>query len=159
MKFWSKGLGKLTVDLHLNKGTTVRSSGMLYLSGQMEAPVDWEYIMPLDEEDIVDFMALLRDPSLADYVATHPRKWQIYGGMIVGGLQLASAVVKEIVQSWGAEPEPEAAPIQVPPPIERKKKGAKKRPARRRLGSKTLTAPSAATPASDDAPKAEAAAG
>ena len=35
-----------------------------------------------------------------------------------------------------------AARIQVPPPIERAKKGAKKRPARRRLGSKTLSSPS-----------------
>jgi len=154
MKFWSKGLGKLTVDLHLNKGKVVRSSGMLYLQGDMEAPVDWEYIMPLDEGDIVDFMALLRDPSLANYVNGNPNKWKIYGGMIAGGLQLGAAVVKEIYQSWGAEPEPEAAPIQVPPPIERPKKGAKKRPARRRLGSKTLSAPSEGNDSEADMAKA-----
>ena len=147
MEFWSKGLGKRTIALQLSKSESIKSGDMLYLKGQMEAPVSWEYIMSLKEDDILDFFSLLEDPAVADYLYTSPNRWRLYGGMIVGGLALAWAVVVSLLSSWlsRAAPEEEVL-IQVPPPTVRRRD----RPVRRRLGSRATAAASVAATDSEE---------
>lgn len=135
MEFWSKGLGKKRINLYLGKTTAVKSGEKLYLCGQLEAPVSWEFIMPLTAEDIVDFFHVLRDPSLAAYLSRSPHRWRLYGTMLVGGLQLVLLAVTTLFRSRferGGEEEPA---IQVPPVPERRQRSV-----RRRLGSKTAAA-------------------
>jgi len=152
MQFWSKGLGKKTINLYLSKGETIASGGQLYVKGRMEAPVDWDYIMPLQGDDIIDFFDLLKDPTIPAYIHRSPRRWQLYGAMLVQGLRLGGLVAAGALrQALGLAPQQEDVVIQVPPPSVRKKKKARakkaaeeeeKKPRRRRLSSRTTSAPS-----------------
>ena len=144
MRFWSKGLGEKTVDLFFAKGESAKSGETLYLIGQMEAPVSWDYIMPLSEDDVIDFFALLKEPAVAEYLHRSPDRWRIYGTLVLGGLHLALLTLLALLRGIFARGAQEEEPvIQVPPPIQRRRK----RPVRRRLG--------AAKPSPDTADAAE----
>jgi hypothetical protein len=141
MEFRSKGLGKMTIALTLTKGEILKSEGTLCLRGNMEEPVSWEYVMKLADDDLVDFFGLLKEPAIADFLHGSPHRWQLYRGMLVGGIQLGVLVVTEILRKFlGRAQEDEDVVIQVPPPTERKRE---KGPVRRRLGSKTTAPPKA----------------
>lgn len=163
MKFWSKGLGKKTIDLYLSKGETVKSGDSLYVKGQMEAPVDWDYIMPLHGHDIIDFFDLLRDPTIARYIHASPNRWSLYWAMIYQGLLLGASVLgAALKQAFGGFKAREEVVIEVPPPsmmkLKKRKKAAQaargaeaataeeqpkqRRPPRRRLRQRTTSAPS-----------------
>jgi len=147
MQFWSKGLGKKTIQLQLSKGETIASGDRLYLQGQMEAPVSWDYIMPMGGDDLVDFFELLKEPSLARFIHASPRRWQLYGAMVVQGLLLAGLVLGHALRrALGRTDRAPDVVIEVPPASVRKKKtkaaAATRKPYRRRLGTKTTQAPS-----------------
>lgn len=165
MRFWSKGLGKKTINLYLSKGETIKSGDSLYVKGQMEAPVDWEYIMPMQGDDIVDFLDLLSDPAIARYIHASPDRWQLYWAMISQGLLLAASVaVAGLKHAFGGADAREELPIEVPPPSQMKQKKRKaaarkaseaagetvaaeeepqqRRPRRKRLSKRTTSAPS-----------------
>ena len=140
MDFWSKGLGEQTIALSLTDSEPLKSEGMLYLKGRMEEPVSWEYIMSLSEDDMVDFFTLLKEPAVADHLFESPNRWRIYRDMVVGGLRLAFLVLAAgLRRLLGRESQEEEVAIQVPPVPERRRK----RPGRRRLGSKASSAPPA----------------
>jgi hypothetical protein len=144
MQFWSKGLGKKQIGLMLSRGDQIAGSEFLYVKGQMEKPVDWEYIMPMQGKDVVDFMALLKDPTMADFVFHSPERWKLIGSMVFGGLGLALQVLKTVWQNARGEGVPlEDVVLEVPPPSVRKKKGAKRKVRKRLGGAKTVQAPSA----------------
>jgi hypothetical protein len=141
MEFWSKGLGKKTIAMGLTKGESMVSEDALCLKGVMEAPVEWEYVMLLDEADLIDFFALLQEPRLAKYVHSSPNKWKLYRGFVVGGVQVAWRALKALLR--GGESEARVT-IQLPPPsaIKDKKKKRKKVLYKRRLSTTNLDAPS-----------------
>lgn len=145
MQFWSKGLGKKTIHLYLSKGESIVSGDQLYLQGQMEAPVSWEYIMPMGGDDLVDFFELLKEPTVARYIHASPRRWQIYAAMVVQGLLLAGLVLRQALRhAIGRTVQGPDVVIEVPPASVRKKKSKtpKRKPYRRRLDTKTTAAPS-----------------
>ncbi len=140
MDFWSKGLGEQTIALSLTDAEPLKSEGMLYLKGRMEEPVSWEYIMELAEDDMVEFFALLKEPAVADHLFESPNRWRLYREMVVGGLRLAFSVLAVSARRLlGREAQEQEVAIQVPPVPERRRK----RPGRRRLGSKASSAPEA----------------
>ena len=146
MDFWSKGLGEQTIALSLTDSEPLKSEGMLYLKGRMEEPVSWEYIMSLSEDDMVDFFTLLKEPAVADHLFESPNRWRIYRDMVVGGLKLAFLVLAAgLRRLLGRDSQEEEVLIQVPPVPERRRK----RPGRRRLGSKASSAPPAQTDSED----------
>jgi hypothetical protein len=131
MNFWSKGLGRRTIDLRLGAGEAIDGGDKLYVRGQMEAPVSWEYIMRLRTDDLADFFELLRDPALVDYVYGSPERWRLIRGMVVGGLQLAGLVLAAALRRrFAAGTVQQAVELDLPPPRERKRASG------RRLGSK-----------------------
>jgi hypothetical protein len=139
MEFWSKGLGKRLIVLTLTEGEPLNSEGTLCLRGNMEAPVSWEYVMKLTEEDLVDFFMLLKDPVVADFLFDSDNRWQLYGAMIAGGFQLGVKVVTELLRNaLGRAQVDEDVAIQIPPPSERK---LKKRKVKRRLSGKATATP------------------
>jgi hypothetical protein len=146
MEFWSKGLGKKTIDMGLTDGESSVSEDALCLKGVMEAPVEWEYIMLLTEDDLVDFFALLQEPSLATYIHSSPNRWKLYLGFVLGGVQLAGLVVAALLgRAFGSVKQEERLAIQLPPPSMIKgRKKRKKKLYRRRLSTTTLEAPSMA---------------
>jgi hypothetical protein len=139
MEFWSKGLGKRLIALTLTEGEPLNSEGTLTLRGNMEEPVSWEYVMKLTEEDLVDFFLLLKEPSVADYLFDSENRWKLYGGMIVGGVQLGVKAVTEILRNaLGRAQVDEDVAIQIPPPSERK---LRKRKVKRRLSGGPTSTP------------------
>ena len=152
MDFWSKGLGEQTIALSLTDSEPLKSEGTLYLKGRMEEPVSWEYIMSLSEDDMVDFFTLLKEPAVADHLFESPNRWRIYRDMVVGGLRLAFLVLAVGMRRLlGREAQEEEVAIQVPPVPERRRR----RPGRRRLGSKASSAAPAPSEASEAADPSE----
>ena len=153
MNFWSKGLGKKTIDLYLGNGEAQKGINQLYVKGQVEAPIDWEYIIELREEDMADFFGLLRDPAMADYIYQAPDRWRLLARMVVGGLAVAYLLLAAaLAQVFGKDLGGEEVELELPPPSVRTR--TRTRTVRKRLGSKR---PSSTTP--DDAspvPRAEA---
>lgn len=126
MEFWSKGLGKRTVALRLSNGEAVKSGDILYVKGQTETPIVWDYIMPLKGADFVEFVDLLRDERVAEYLYRSPHRWRLYRTLLFGGLRFLALLVKHMVVGRRG-PSPEEPTIEVPPPSDRK---------RRRLGGR-----------------------
>jgi hypothetical protein len=134
MDFWSKGLGKRTVCVDLANSEATKSGEALYLRGTMEQPITWDYIMLLRSQDIVEFMGMLRDPRVADYIWDSPRRGWIYKKLLLGGLGLIWLLLLTLVRSVFRRTQVEEPQIQLPPPIERKRPTtARKRRTRRRL--------------------------
>jgi len=144
MEFWSKGLGKKTIAMGLTDGESSLSDDSLVLTGVMEAPVSWEYVMLLDEADLIDFFALLQEPNLARFVHSSPNKWSLYAGFVAGGVQIAWLAINALLRrGFGGAEQEERLAIQLPPPSAIKDKKKKKKVLyKRRLATTTLDAPS-----------------
>ncbi|MCP3986549.1 MAG: hypothetical protein GY723_19370 [bacterium] len=148
MEFWSKGLGKKTIAMQLSGGESLVSEEALCLKGTMEEPVSWEYVMLIDESDLVDFVAILQEPNLAKYIHASPNRWHLYTGLVMGAVQVAIRVFGAFwKRRFGSEPLEEKVVIELPPPSMLKKK-RKKALYRRRLTTTTLAAPAASPPPS-----------
>ncbi len=141
MEFWSKGLGKKTIEMGLSKGESLLTEDSLCLRGIMEEPVSWEYVMLLDEADIRDFFALLQEPGLAKFVYRSPNRWSLYAGLVKGGAQIAWRAL--VAALSGKETRMARVEIQVPPPsaIKKKTKEKKKVLYKRRLSTTTIETP------------------
>jgi hypothetical protein len=135
----------------LTKGESLVSEEALCLKGIMDEPVTWEYVMLLSEADLIDFFALLQEPSLAKYVHDSPHRWRLYGGFVAGAVQVAWLVVIALLRRrFGSGVEEERVVIQLPPPSVIKKR--KKRAYRRRLSTTTIAVPTMRGAASTSVP-------
>ncbi len=121
MDFWSKGLGNRTVSLRLGNGDAVKSGDKLYVKGQTEEPIVWDYIMPVRSTDLVEFVDLLRDEHLVEYLYRSPHRWRLYWTLLVGGLRFVGLLAKYMVVDRH-RPAPEEPTIQVPPPSDRRRR-------------------------------------
>lgn len=138
MNFWSKGLGQRTLDLRLGAGEAINGGDKLFVRGQMEAPVSWEYIMRLHVHDLADFFALLRDPVLIDYVYGSPERWLLIRGMLLGGLQLAGLLlIAALRQRFASDDSPRVVALELPPARERKRATGRRLGSRRRIRDST----------------------
>jgi hypothetical protein len=148
MNFWSKGLGKKTIDLYLGKGEPQKGVERLYVKGRMEAPVSWEYIMCLRGEDLEDFFALLREPAMADYFYHSPDRWELLRKMVLGGLRVAYLIVAAcVVEALGKSVPDENVELELPPPSQQKRARARGS----RLGSRRLRRSATETASADEA--------
>lgn len=121
MQFWSKGLGNRTVSLRLANGEAVKSGDLLYVRGHTEEPVVWEYIMPLRGSDFTEFLTLLREPRIVEYLYRSPHRWRLYGTLLVGGVRfLWRLFAFSLVGRRRAVPEEPT--IEVPPPSKRRQR-------------------------------------
>lgn len=138
MDFWSKGLGKRTVTVDLANGEAVKSGDALYLKGTMEEPITWDYIMRLRTDDIVEFVTLLRDPRVAEFVHGSPHRWRLYARMLSGVVVLGWLVAVAMVRGLFDRTPVEEPTVELPPPIARRRPvegAARRRRTRRRLES------------------------
>ena len=156
MDFWSKGLGKRTVRLYLRDGKVVKSGERLYVSGRMDEPMSWDYIMPLEASDFAEFMELLREPEVASLLYHSPNRASVYRTMVVGGLRLVIGLLAAIVRhTLGRDKGVEEPVVQVPPPRERKPRsaaGRKRLESRRRLNRPRTSGDSTADTVASAAP-------
>lgn len=150
MEFRSKGLGRRTVAMRLSGATTVKSGDKLYLSGTMDEPMTWDYIVVLDNDDLVDFVGLLGERTFAEYLWRSPDRWKLYATLVRRGGAFVVALLAGIVRRRRGAPAPVEPTIEVPPPRDRTKRATV---SRRRLGARRDAARSdAATDTPDAAP-------
>lgn len=133
MEFRSKGLGKRTVSMRLSESKTVKSGDRIYLSGTMQEPLAWDYIVVLDGDDLVDFVGILGERRLAEYLWKSPDRWKIYRALLVRGLRFVVLVLREALRDRRGAPLPDEPTVVVPPPRDPTKSGAVNR---RRLGAR-----------------------
>lgn len=139
MQFWSKGLGRRTISLRLRDGEAVKSGEHLYVKGRTEEPVSWDYVMPMAGDDFREFVALLRNPAIAEFMYRSPRRWRLYAKLAVGGIRFLGLVLIEGIRGrFGPVPPPEPVII-IPPPSDREaRKASPRQPGtRRRLEPRT----------------------
>lgn len=155
MEFWSKGLGKKTIAMGLTKGESTVSTDALCLKGVMEEPIPWEYVMLMDEDDLVDFFALLQEPAFASYVHRSPNRWKIYASFALGALQIAWLAITGVLgRAFGSGAAEERVVVELPPPYVIKDKKKKKRAYKRRLSTTALLAPTHTYEPSEEVPAA-----
>jgi hypothetical protein len=82
---WSKGLGKLVLNLRLaeRSGASDRREKFV-IDGTMGPPTFWDYAVTLNEKDVVDFIALLRQPVPTRFLVATPKRWAILRAALAG---------------------------------------------------------------------------
>lgn len=133
MDFRSKGLGKRTVAVRLATSKVLKSGDKLYVSGTMEEPITWDYIMVLEGDDLVDFVGLLGDPTVAAYLFRSPDRWKLYRALLTRGARFLGLLLVAVIRARFSKVQPDEPVIEVPPPTVRKRKHAG---TRRRLASR-----------------------
>jgi hypothetical protein len=68
MIVWSKGLGKKSLPMELDRARLSVANDHLLMDGNIEE-VCWDYTMKLYPEDLGDFMKLLAHPKTARFMA------------------------------------------------------------------------------------------
>jgi hypothetical protein len=68
MIVWSKGLGKKSLPMELDRARLSVGDDHLLMDGNIES-VCWEYTMKLYPQDLGDFMRLLAHPKTARFMA------------------------------------------------------------------------------------------
>ena len=64
MILWSKGLGKLVLKLRLSERGAMRDADeRLVVDGRLGAPTHWDYAIKLGEDDVLEFLELLKQPT------------------------------------------------------------------------------------------------
>ena len=99
MMVWSKGLGKLTLPMQLDKATVKVGRDHLAMEGMIE-PVFWQYQLRVYPGDLADFMKILADRRTVMSLATE------HGILIPFLLRLAAFIPKVsvkilIARTWG----------------------------------------------------------
>ncbi len=85
MILWSKGLGKLVLNLRLSERSGTDDRGETFvIDGTMGPPTFWNYAVTLNEKDVVDFIALLRQPAPTRFLVATPKRWAILEAALAG---------------------------------------------------------------------------
>jgi hypothetical protein len=85
MILWSKGLGKLVLNLRLSERSGTGDRGETFvIDGTMGPPTFWNYAVTLNEKDVVDFIALLRQPAPTRFLVATPKRWAILKAALAG---------------------------------------------------------------------------
>jgi hypothetical protein len=108
MILWSKGLGKLVLNMKLaERSSTEDRDGHLIIDGTMGPPTHWDYAVTMREGDVLDFIDLLKQPA--------PVRFLIEGEK--PGAVVRTAFLSGVVFGWntlrcflGSAPRPDAAP-------------------------------------------------
>ncbi len=92
MNLWSKGLGRLVLDLRLSeRAEMVAEDDRVEVRGTMGEPVYWNYAVRMQREDVLDLLVLLKQPAAVSFmVGTEGR-----------GALLRSALGGAIHFAWG----------------------------------------------------------
>lgn len=69
MILWSKGLGKLVLRMTLaERSSAHHQDGKFIIDGTMGAPTHWDYAVTMGENDVLDFMELLKQPAPIEFL-------------------------------------------------------------------------------------------
>ena len=85
MALWSKGLGRLVLTMRLSERETMQpEAGELVMRGTMGEPTYWNWAVNLGEEDVLDFLVLLRQPAVVGYMIRSPQPGRLLRTALAG---------------------------------------------------------------------------
>lgn len=90
MILWSKGLGKLVLNMRLSeRSSTDAKDEQLVIDGTMGAPTHWDYAVKMSEEDVLDFVELLKQPAPVRFVVEGERRGALIRTALLSGVVFA----------------------------------------------------------------------
>ncbi len=91
MTLWSKGLGKLVLRMSLaDRSSADDRDGKLVIDGTMGSPTHWDYAVTMVEDDVLDFVELLKKPAPVRFVVEAEST----------GLLVRTALVSGVLFAW-----------------------------------------------------------
>jgi hypothetical protein len=72
MKLWSRGLGKQELKMNFMDYDIRREGQEVVISGRITDPVNWDFWIRLDEDDVPGLVRVARNPSIVGMVG---RRW------------------------------------------------------------------------------------
>ncbi len=95
MILWSKGLGKLVLHLKLaERSSTSDREEKLVIDGTMGPPTHWDYAVNMSEEDVLDFVELLKQPAPVRFVIEGEQRGALIRTALVSGVVFAWNTVR-----------------------------------------------------------------
>jgi len=71
MKLWSRGLGKQELKMDFMKYDVRRDGQEVIISGRITDPVNWEFWIRFDEDDVPGLIRVAKNPSVIGIVGRH----------------------------------------------------------------------------------------
>ena len=118
MILWSKGLGKLVLRMSLAERSSAGvSDGKLVIDGTMGPPTHWDYSVKMKEDDVLDFVELLKQPAPVRYVVEEDSIGRLIRTALLSGLVFAWNTIRCFLRMAPASaPGPAPTPIATPKP-------------------------------------------
>ena len=90
MILWSKGLGKLVLKMSLSERSSTQDQGeKLVIDGTMGPPTHWDYAVMMNEEDVLDFVELLKQPAPIRFLVEGERPGTLVRTALLSGVKFA----------------------------------------------------------------------
>lgn len=90
MILWSKGLGRLVLNLKLSeRSSTTDRDGSLIIDGTMGPPTHWDYAVTMREDDVLDFVDLLKQPAPVRFLIEGEKPGAVARTALTSGLVFA----------------------------------------------------------------------
>ena len=90
MDLWSKGLGRLVLQIRLSeRSEMVPQKERLAMRGTMGAPTFWDYAVNLQEDDVLDFVHLLKQPAPVRFLTGGSKRAVILRTALSGAILFA----------------------------------------------------------------------
>ncbi len=95
MDLWSRGLGKMVLSVRLSERSEMGAEeNAAVIRGTMGAPVFWRYTVHLGDEDVVDFIELLKQPAAVGFAVTSRQRWSILFAALHSAVAFAGAIAR-----------------------------------------------------------------
>ena len=95
MILWSKGLGKLVLKMSLaERSSTGDVDGELVIGGTLGPPTHWDYTVALSEDDVLDFVDLLKQPAAVRFVVEGDSAGLVVRTALVSGIRFALNTIR-----------------------------------------------------------------
>ena len=95
MDLWSKGLGRLVLNIRLEERKEMRDDeAKLVMNGTMGKPTYWDWSVDLDETDVVDFLVFLKRPAPVRFMVQNERRFSMLWAALQGAAIFALRTVR-----------------------------------------------------------------
>lgn len=110
MILWSKGLGRLVLNMTLaERSSTDQRDGNLVIDGTMGAPTHWDYAVTMTEEDVLDFIDLLKQPAPVSFLIEGEHPGAVVRTALMSGIVFAWNTVRCFLGLTASSPRGESA--------------------------------------------------
>jgi hypothetical protein len=102
MNLWSKGLGRLVLDLRLSeRAEMVADDERVEVRGTMGDPVYWSYAIRMQQEDVLDLLVLLKQPAAVRFMVATEGRGRLLRSALGGALHFAWGIASRMLTRRG----------------------------------------------------------